>query len=280
MPGDAGRLTADARAWLLCPPRHYAIRYEINPWMDVGRPVDPGRAVAQWQALKALLEGLGARVRLLPPAAGVPDLVFTANAGLVAGRAVVLSRFRHAERRLEERIDARWFRAHGYRVGRLPRGVTFEGEGDMLRQGATWYLGYGFRTAAPAAAPLARRLKARVMPLKLVDHRFYHLDTCFAPLDGKTALWYPGAFSPEARLTVQALVPDPVVVSEADAIRFVCNAIPVGRAVVAHAGASSALVRAVERRKFTWRETDLSEFLKAGGAAKCLALRLEGGGAE
>jgi len=265
---------ASRPAVLLCAPRHYVIRYEINPWMRLGRQPAAGRAARQWEALRRLLVRCGARVRLIPPRSGLPDMCFTANAGLVHGRTFIPARFRHPQRRGEEAAAAAWFRARGYRVAALPRRFAFEGEGDALRQGATWLFGFRFRSEEPAHAPLALLLRARVLPLELRDPRFYHLDTCFAPLDDRTALWFPRAFDRYGRRVIGAVVPDPVAVSAADALRFACNALPAGRSVILHRGISRALRRALERRGFVPRETDLSEFLKAGGAAKCLALRL------
>ena len=83
---------------LMCPPSHYAIKYEINPWMKVTRPVNPVRARQQWDALHALLLRLGVRVLIVPQKKGCPDMVFTANAGVVYGKVFIPSHFRFPER--------------------------------------------------------------------------------------------------------------------------------------------------------------------------------------
>ncbi len=267
-------------SFLMCRPMHYTIAYEINPWMSLKRQANRARALAQWTRLHQLLtRQLGARVRLLPPAPGVPDLVFTANAGLVSGRTLIRSNFRHPERQREEPLIERYFRRQGFRVVRLSSRCDFEGEGDALWVGRTLLFGFRFRSDAPVHEELARVLGARVLPVELADRRFYHLDTCFCPLDGEAALWFPGAFDRYGRRVIERLIAAPISVSEQDAARFVCNAIPLpdpsgGRALVVHSGLSASLRRRLARRGFRVYPLDLSEFLKAGGSAKCLVLTM------
>ncbi|MBI2105192.1 MAG: amidinotransferase [Candidatus Omnitrophica bacterium] len=267
-------------AFLMCRPTHYTIAYEINPWMSLKRQANRGRALAQWTRLYQLLtRQLGARVRLLPPSPGVPDLVFTANAGLIHGRTLIRSNFRHPERQREEPLIERYFRRQGFRVVRLASRHDFEGEGDALWVGRTLLFGFRFRSDAPVHEELARWLGARVLPVELADRRFYHLDTCFCPLGEEAALWFPRAFDRYGRRVIERLIPEPISVSERDAARFVCNAIPLpdpagGRALVVHEGLSAPLRRRLARRGFRIYPLDLSEFLKAGGSAKCLVLRL------
>ena len=260
----------------MCRPTHYRIAYEINPWMNLKHPANRTRALAQWTALyRALTNTLGARVQLLPPRTGVPDLTFTANAGLVVNRTVIRSNFRYAERQPEEPIVERYFERHGYRVVTLPRSCRFEGEGDALWVQNTLIFGFRFRSDAPTHEALARVLKVRVLPIELADRRFYHLDTCFCPLDAHSALWDPKAFDRYGRAVLENLIPNLIAVSESDAERFVCNAIPLGRHLVLPAGASTPLRRQLNRRGWRLTSVNLSEFLKAGGAAKCLVLWLQ-----
>lgn len=261
--------------FLMCRPTHYTIAYEINPWMNLRRQVNGPRALAQWTRLYGVLtHQLRARVALLPAHRGVPDLAFTANAGLVHGRTVIRSNFRHPQRQPEERIVEAYFRRRGYRILTLPRTVRFEGEGDALWMGNVLILGFRFRSDAPSHEWLAQRLGAEVLPVELVDRRFYHLDTCFCPLDVNTVLWFPPAFDRYGRKVLERLAADRISVSESDATRFVCNAIVVGRAVVMPRGASARLTQQLARRGFELYSVELSEFLKAGGAAKCLVLQL------
>ena len=137
MAREAGHL-AEHRL-LVCPPDHYRIAYEINPWMHVERAANPHVARVQWDALASVLEKeCGATLERMEPAAGLPDMVFTANAGVVAGRRVILSRFRYPERQPEEEQFARWFEEHGYAVIRLPHECSFEGAGDLLWNREVW----------------------------------------------------------------------------------------------------------------------------------------------
>ena len=261
----------------MCRPTHYTIAYEINPWMSLKRQTNHRRALAQWTRLYALLtKTLRVLVQLIGAQRGVPDLVFTANAGLVSGRVFIRSNFRHPQRQREEPIVERHFRREGFRVVCLPKRVDFEGEGDALWMNETLLFGFRFRSDAPVHAYLSRVLKARVLPVELADRRFYHLDTCFAPLNQLCALWFPKAFDRYGRKVIEGLVENPIGVSEADAKRFVCNAITIGRSIVLQEGFSTALKRALTRRGFRLYPVDLSEFLKAGGSAKCLVLRLAG----
>jgi N-dimethylarginine dimethylaminohydrolase len=259
----------------MCRPTHYTIAYEINPWMSLKRQANRARAIAQWNQLyKILTVRLHARVQLLAPRAGVPDLVFTANAGLLTDRVLIRSNFRYPQRQPEELLVERYFKRAGYRVVRLPRRYHFEGEGDALWMDDTLVFGFRFRSDAPTHELLAPLLGARVLPVELADRRFYHLDTCFCPLDEQRALWFPRAFDRYGRKVIESVVAHPISVSEADAKRFVCNAVLIGRAVVMQEGASTRLKRQIERCGFRLYPVDLSEFLKAGGSAKCLVLRL------
>src|SRR5918911_3841317 len=131
---------------LMCPPDYYGIEYEINPWMSRSRGSTPERARRQWQTLRDTLRGLGAAVELLEPRPGLPDLVFTANAGLVYGKRFFSSRFRHEVRARETPHFDAWFAAHGFAVKHLPAGVYFEGAGDALFCGPALFAGYRIRS--------------------------------------------------------------------------------------------------------------------------------------
>ena len=262
----------------MCRPTYYTIAYEINPWMRLTRQVHHAAGRRQWQALYQLLSRkLRVPVRLIRPVPGLPDLVFTANAGLVAGRTFIRSNFRHPERRGEEAVFERYFRQRRYRIVRLPRAFNFEGEGDALWMGRALVLGFRFRSDAGAHEHLARLLNVEVLPVELTDKRFYHLDTCFCPLDERTALWFPKAFDRYGRKVIERLAEEAIGVSERDAARFACNAIVVGRDLVLQTGCSTGLRRQLTRRGFRVHAVDLSEFLKAGGSAKCLILKMGSG---
>jgi N-dimethylarginine dimethylaminohydrolase len=260
---------------LMCPPDYYGIEYEINPWMSRARGAESAAAQRQWRALYQTLIGLGATVELMEPQKGLPDLVFTANAGLVCHERFISSRFKHSERARETPFYDAWFATHGFRVEHLPPGMYFEGAGDALFCGATLFAGYRIRSDAVAHQEVARMLGKVVLPLELVNPRFYHLDTCFCPLTPGQAIYYPAAFDSYGRRVLRGHVDDLIPVNEAEAHRFGCNAVVVGKNVVHNSGCPQ-LAADLAEAGFSPIEVELDEFLKAGGSAKCLTLRLDG----
>ncbi|MEP0880581.1 TIGR00300 family protein [Trichocoleus sp. ST-U3] len=263
--------------FLMCAPDHYDVDYVINPWMEGNiHKSSRDRAVEQWQKLHYVLKD-HAIVDLVAPQRGVPDMVFTANAGLVLGDTVVLSRFFHKERQGEEPYFKQWFEEKGYKVHELPKDLPFEGAGDALldREGRWLWAGYGFRSELDSHPLLAKWLDIEVLSLRLMDERFYHLDTCFCPLSGGYLLYYPPAFdSYTNRLIEMRVAPEKrIAIEEADAVNFACNAVNIDHVVVMNK-ASEALKKRLSDVGFQVIETPLTEFLKAGGAAKCLTLRV------
>lgn len=263
------------RRILMCRPDYYGIEYEINPWMSRSRASTPERALAQWQALHDLLRGLGVTVELLAPQPGLPDLVFTANAGLVFRDRFFVSRFRHEVRAREQPFYEAWFREHGFAVERLPEGCFFEGAGDALFCGPSLFAGYRIRSDVRGHQSLGQALGKQVLPLELINPRFYHLDTCFCPLKPGEAVYYPAAFDAYGRKVLEGHVPRLLAVTDAEAHRFACNAVVVGRTVVTNTGCDR-LGEELRRWGYTPLATELDEFLKAGGSAKCLTLRVDG----
>jgi N-dimethylarginine dimethylaminohydrolase len=259
----------------MCPPDFYGIEYEINPWMSRSRASDDDRARAQWKALHSLLTALGADVHLMPAVDGLPDLVFTANAALIWKEVAFLARFRHAPRQGETPCDDAWFAGNGFEARALPAGWDFEGSGDALFCGETLFGGYLIRSDAGALQWLAGQIGCPAIPLQLVDERYYHLDTCFCPLTPQAAIWYPPAFDDYARRTIAEHIPTLIGVSEEEAARFACNAVVVGSSVVLNTGCPR-LEAELAGHGFDPRSTELGEFIKAGGSAKCLTLRLDG----
>lgn len=260
----------------MCPPDFYGIEYEINPWMHRTVKALTARARDQWWSLyQVLQEDLGCRVELLRPVPRLPDLVFTANAGLVFGQKVIVSRFRHKERRGEEHHFLRWFEARGFQVCQPPGGLFFEGAGDALFSGADLFAGYHFRTDIRSHEWIAKRWKVRVISLCLTDERFYHLDTCFCPLARGQLIYHPPAFDAYANQVIEEHFPPArrYAVTAAEAARFACNAVALDRAVVIPARCPQ-LRRQLERWGYAVHPVELSEYLKAGGSAKCLTLQL------
>jgi len=263
--------------FLMCSPEMYDVHYVINPWM-VGnvRRASRKRAAAQWEQLRQALEQV-ARLMFVAPQPGLPDMVFTANAGLVRKGVVAMSRFLHPERQGEESHFRKWFGDFGFKVCDLPLATPFEGEGDALFEadGSRLWAGHGVRTMHSSHRHLRDLWGVEVISLRLVDPRFYHLDTCFCPLRDGHLMYFPAAFDAESNAKIEIRYPEErrIPVAEADALRFACNAINVGRHILLNE-ISGELFRRLEARGFRAVQVQLTEFLKAGGAAKCLALRL------
>jgi len=261
----------------MCMPELYEVSYVINPWMrgNMGT-ASRHRAMEQWKALYEALLPL-ASVHLVKQVAGSPDMVFTANAGLTRGGIVAISSFFHPERQEEEQHFRRWFVEAGYSVVDLPRETPFEGEGDALfsADGTRLWVGFGTRTLETSHAALRSLWDAEVVGLGLIDPRFYHLDTCFAPLEDGSLLYYPPAFDAAALARIEEFYPpvQRIAVGEMDAERFACNAVNLGRTIVLNR-ISSGLERQLCDRGFEVVQVELDEFLKAGGAAKCLVMKL------
>jgi N-dimethylarginine dimethylaminohydrolase len=261
-------------AILMCRPDFFGVEYEINPWMHVQVSVDHQIATQQWEALHRTYTELGVDIELAEPAAGLPDMVFTANAAVVWNRAAVLSNFHHRERQGEE---AHWRTAleqRGFTVHELPRSMSFEGAGDALFVGDRLFMGHGFRTDLETHEPVARFLGVDFVSLQLADPRFYHLDTCFCPIDASTVLFAPDAFSAESRATVRRSVPNVIEVPQDVAAGFACNAMPVGDRVVSSLTLAS-LEQPLRAAGFTPVSLPMGEFMKSGGGVRCLSLPLD-----
>lgn len=260
---------------LMCPPDYYGIEYEINPWMSRSRQADSRQARDQWHRLYDTLRGLGTTVSLLEPVAGLPDLVFTANAAMIFRRRAILSHFRHSQRQGEEPRFEQWLAGHGFTIERLPEDRYFEGAGDALYCGETLVAGYRIRSDVRSQQLVGQMVGTHVLPVELIDGYYYHLDTCFCPLAPGAAIWYPGAFDEYGRQALAQVVPQLIEVAAEEARSFACNAVVVGKHVVTNTGCPR-LHADLRQRGYEPIETPLSEFVKAGGSAKCLTLRLDG----
>jgi N-dimethylarginine dimethylaminohydrolase len=262
---------------LVCPPDYFGIEYEINPWMRLANRVDHGRAVRQWHELMQVLEkDVGVVLERMTPIPGLPDLVFTANAGIVVGRTAVVSRFRYPERQPEEAHFEDWFRGQGYDVVTVEQELYFEGAGDLLGCSEYWFGGYRPRSNIRVFPVLSERFHREIIPLELVDSRFYHLDTCLCPLSGGELLYFPAAFDRYGQAAIAERIPDKLrlAVPEDEALQFACNAVCVGKHVVLPTGCPATLAW-LRLRGYETHPVQLDEFMKSGGSAKCLTLALD-----
>jgi N-dimethylarginine dimethylaminohydrolase len=263
---------AQPRAYLMCPPDHFTVQYSINPWMASGEPVDTARAVLQWQLLRDTYRSLGHSVELIDARAGLPDMVFAANGGTIIGGTVLGARFRHPERAAEGPAYLDWFRARGFTAVHEPQRIN-EGEGDIVHAGQVILAGHGFRTDPGVRHDLEQLFGLPVVSLRLVDPRFYHLDTALCVLDAGTAVYYPAAFDDAGRAALAACFTELIEATDEDAAVLGLNAVSDGHHVVLPAQAM-ALAAQLSARGFEPVPVDMSEFRKAGGGPKCCTLEL------
>ncbi|MEO3744378.1 dimethylargininase [Plantactinospora sp. B5E13] len=271
LPGGPVPVDPVRRRYLMCRPTYFAVEYTINPWMDPAAPVDTALAIRQWETLRRTYLELGHTVEEIEPLPGLPDMVFAANgATVVDGRALAVQ-FRDPERADEAPAYAAWLDRAGFEVSEAKH--INEGEGDILAVGDLLLAGTGFRTSH-AAHPEVQELFGRpVVTLRLVDPRFYHLDTALCVLDDRTVAYLPEAFSPGSRAVLRQLFPDAVLATAADAEVLGLNAVSDGRHVVLPAQATG-LSAALRDRGYDTIGIDLSELRKAGGGPKCCTLVL------
>ncbi|CAD6190590.1 unnamed protein product [Caenorhabditis auriculariae] len=265
---------------LMCRPTHFQLAYSINPWMDMQKGVNRKKAMEQWENLKSTLESSGAKVHIMEAqgAESLPDMVFAANAAVIKGTKAYLANFAHPERKGERYFFEEWFTNNGYQcVGDLD--IHFEGAGDALwggDQNKTLFVGVGTRTEFRALSDITTKLDDgtnwKVIACRLIDPRFYHIDTAFCPLNEQVAIYYPYAFDHVTQHNMRNET-DLIPVSSKEARNFACNAVVVGQNVIMHEG-NDEIANKLAKLGFNVRFVNMSEFIKSGGSAKCCTLAI------
>ena len=264
------------RRYLMCRPEHFRVDYAINPWMDVDSPVDPDRALAQWDHLAATIEAAGAVVERIAALPEAPDMVYAMNYGLVDGDHVAITSFRHGERAVEADAAEWWFGEAGLRTSRVAdAGAGSFEAGDAFLVGDSLLVAAGPRTDRATHDVLSRTLGVRVATVGVVHPALYHLDLSLCPLDGRRAIVAPDAWDAAGRATVAALVPEPLVLDQDEAFTFAANSVVIGDVVVMPAGVPTRVTRQLERWGFTVATVDVSELHKGGGSVRCMTLPLD-----
>lgn len=256
----------------MCRPTNFDVEYVINPHMKPYSVYQP-KALAQWESLVEAISSLGVKVDVIDQPPGVPDMVFATDQGITRGKKVLLANFRYNQRKKETPYFRRWFVEHGFEPYELTNIFSFEG-GDALFLGDALLIGTGFRANVGSCEEISQALNIDVLPLRLVDPNFYHLDMCFLPLDATTAFYYPPAFSDNSRNLLRTLVPSLHEMTEAEATGYAANSFVSDGSVVTQTGNPTFVSRLkdLERRVI---EVDVSEFKKAGGGIHCLINTLE-----
>jgi N-dimethylarginine dimethylaminohydrolase len=255
----------------MCSPDYFTVEYAINPWMNPGDPVDLALARRQWDQLKAAYAGIGHTVVTIEPEPGLPDMVFAANGATVIGGTVLGAKFKHPERHPEGAAYMDWFRRNGYKV--VDPDCVNEGEGDIVFAGGVIVAGHGFRTEADTKYQVQALYGLPVISVKLVDPRFYHVDTALVVLDERTAAYYPAAFDARSRQALAAHFDELIEAGDEDAEALGLNGLSDGKHVVMPAQAKG-LADQIRAAGFDVVPVDLSEFKKSGGGPKCCTLEL------
>ena len=260
---------------LMSSPEYFRVEYSINPWMIEGVEVNLELAKDQWSGLKATIEKCGAEVKVIPGNTVYPDLVFTANSGIINDKHVLISNFKFHERQGEEAIYENWFKKNGYEVGRIPSEHKFEGRGDAFVYGEFLVGSYGVRSDKEALLFIADEFELTPKIAKLVDEKFYHLDTCFQKLPTETndAIFYPDAFE-DSSLTEFSDLFNLIPVSKNDANKLACNSVVINDSVIFPSNEIEVIDKVAELG-CNIEIANVSEFLKSGGACQCLVITLQ-----
>lgn len=263
-------ISGNKHKFVLVKPQFYGISYSINPWMDVNNGADRYKAIKQWTELEGTLRYLNSKILKISPRRNLPDMVFTANAGFFPKNqeTFVLSNFFHSERKGEEFWFKKFFDSEGFHVKEI--NMPFEGAGDCLYLGGNLIGGYGFRTNKEVYDSL---VNDDVTKVKLVDPYFYHLDTCFCPLQSNDYLIWPGAFESSSLESIRKIGRHELAIPEEEAKQFACNAIMIEKNVIlpSNCPKTESILNEFGYKTFP---LEMSEFIKAGGACKCLTLEI------
>jgi len=259
----------------MVPPKYFDVEYSINPWMDVSGHVDRTLAQQQWENLRRAIEKTGYIVETLEPVEGQPDMVFICDSGIVYKNKVYLSKFRYAERSGEQKHQVQWFTDHGFELFGQDSELCFEGCGDAcMPTPKTLWAGCGPRTDRAVYERIAKLGDFDIVLCDLATPQFFHLDTCFCPVDDKTAMWFPTGLAEHTRRDIKARLPNLIELSEKEANAFVCNSLTLGNTIISPIGITNQTVEKLKEHGFNVVQVNVSEFIKAGGACHCLVLKL------
>jgi len=265
---------------LLCPPTHFDVVDQKNPYMSGKSPVDKVKAQRQWEALCSALEQNGWEVETIDPVPGLEDMVFAANQVFVGysksvGKFIVPSRMVYPSRQREVPHFVEWFRKRAYKVIELDLGNDrLEGNGDLLWHPG-WsriYAGYGFRTTRGGVEKLAAEMSkigVPVTPLQLVDPFCYHLDTCLCPLNDESVLIYPSAYSQDALASLRQFWKRVYELTTDEAHQFMGNGI-VSNGTYITPNVTPHLQSILQEEGIKPVIVDTSEFEKSGGSVFCM----------
>ena len=253
----------------MCKPLYFdTLDYVINPWMSPGN-INGGKALEQWSQLKTIYKNLGITIEVIDQKKGNPDMVFAADQGIVQGKKVLLSRFWCDERKGETKHYEKWFRDNAYTISYLPNDIYFEGNGDSYIWNDKLFIGIGYRADQQTCNVISKLLDREVIPLEIVDAKFYHLDVGLFPLNNETVFYYPPAFSQKSRGVLKKLVPNLIEFSKEEAFGFCANSVVTDHHVIHQAGNTTFKIK-LKELGYLSAAVDVGEFMKSGGGIHCL----------
>ncbi len=280
----------EPRIVLLCTPDYFDIVDVKNVHMQghVGGLNKP-LAIRQWQDLKSVYiswkeKDILKDVVEIQGVEGLEDMVFTANQSfpwLVQGKKVVImSKMRHASREREVPYFRVFYQNLGYELLELNTNTHFEGMGDLIPHYGKnlLYGGYGHRTDETSYREISNLLHAPIILLRLEDPRFYHLDTCFIPVDEDTLLLTPTAFRQDDLKQLSRLFKNIIEIPDEEASRFfalnahLVNDKKSGQKTAVLQKGTTVMKNQLTNLGFEISEIDTSEYIKSGGSVFCMKM--------
>jgi N-dimethylarginine dimethylaminohydrolase len=258
---------------LICPPDNFSIEYEINPWMKTSNIIDKIKVFNQYTTLKDIFNKLNLAYKEITPNKGLPDQVFTTDVGLVFKNTFIKANFLYGPRKKEADIAESFFRQKKFKIETLPEDIYFEG-GDVVRFGDRFFLGYGKRTSYEAAFHIQKIINKQVVPVKLDDPYFYHLDTLFSPINKDSALIYKKAISFDEFKKITKFFKNVIEVSDTDSKHLACNNLVFNKNIILPEGVSFDLINKIKSQNLQIHKLDFSEYLKGGGGIHCVSLEM------
>lgn len=257
---------------LLCPPSYYDIEYEINPWMHISNKVDRKKVKEEFEELKNAYKSLNVEILEIPQEKGLPDMVYSANYGFPFKNIFIKSNFKFNQRKPEADLSKLFLEKLGFEIKELPENINWEGQGDLLTTGVKYFLGWGNRSDKESKKYLEKILGQSIIDFEMINPYYYHLDTCFLPLNQETVAINPKSFTSNGLAVLKNEFKNVIEVSEQDNNLIACNAVVVGKAVVIGKGISDSFKEQLSLYGFLVQEVEMGEYRKGGGSVKCLTL--------
>ena len=226
----------DGPAFLMAPPLSFDTQVANNIWMedldDAERAIQPRKAMRQFQVLYNFIASRSlVSLVAMPSSAGLQDLVFTANLGIVLNHlpdnnTVIISNFNSEPRFGEMEVGMRYFKEMGYRTY-IPRG-KFEGEAELKHLHDNVYIGgYGMRSEKEAFEEMEEQFGMEIIKVRETNPYLYHLDCSVFPLTTEKTVVCTEVFTKKEIKGIEAHT-EIIPISRAGALAGLCNSVRMG----------------------------------------------------